>query len=154
MDRCSVYNQIQIKPEDQHKTSFICPWGTFTYKRMPFVLKNARATFQQAMSYAFHDINNIVQAYLDDIAAHSKKRAKHLDHLKSIFNRCQKYKIHLNPHKCIFYVVSISLLRFIVSKFGIMVDPLKVEAISICPLQKWVVRSKVCKENLIFYVGA
>ena len=31
MDRFSRYNQIQIKPEDQHKTAFICPWGTFAY---------------------------------------------------------------------------------------------------------------------------
>jgi hypothetical protein len=40
------YNKIQIKPEDQHKTRFICPWGTFTYRKMPLGLKNAGATFQ------------------------------------------------------------------------------------------------------------
>ena len=45
MDGFSGYNQIQIKPEDQHKTTFICPWGTFAYRNMPFGLKNARATF-------------------------------------------------------------------------------------------------------------
>ena len=31
MDGFSRYNQIQIKPEDQHKTAFIYPWGTFAY---------------------------------------------------------------------------------------------------------------------------
>ena len=36
MDGFSGYNQIQIKPEDQHKTAFICPWGTFSYQKMPF----------------------------------------------------------------------------------------------------------------------
>ena len=36
MDGFSGYNQIQIKPEDQHKTAFICPWGTFAYKEIPF----------------------------------------------------------------------------------------------------------------------
>ena len=46
MDDFSGYNQIQIKPEDQHKTTFICPWGTFAYRKMPFGLKNSRATFQ------------------------------------------------------------------------------------------------------------
>jgi hypothetical protein len=39
MDGFSKYNQIQIKPEDQHKTNFICPWGTFTYRKIPFGLK-------------------------------------------------------------------------------------------------------------------
>ena len=46
MDGFSRYNQIQIKPEDQHKTAFICRWGTFSYWRMPFGLKNVGATFQ------------------------------------------------------------------------------------------------------------
>jgi hypothetical protein len=46
MDGFSGYNQIQIKPEDQHKTNFICPWGTFAYCNMPFGLKNDVATFQ------------------------------------------------------------------------------------------------------------
>ena len=46
MDGFSGYNQIQIKLEDQHKTTFICPWGTFAYKKIPFGLKNARETFQ------------------------------------------------------------------------------------------------------------
>jgi hypothetical protein len=41
MDDFSAYNQIQIKPKDQHKTTFICPWGTFAYRKMPFGLKNA-----------------------------------------------------------------------------------------------------------------
>jgi hypothetical protein len=38
MDGFLGYNQIQIKPEDQHKTNFICLWGTFAYRKMPFVL--------------------------------------------------------------------------------------------------------------------
>jgi hypothetical protein len=35
MDGFSRYNHIQIKPEDQHKTTFICPWGTFAYRKIP-----------------------------------------------------------------------------------------------------------------------
>jgi hypothetical protein len=66
-DGFSGYNQIQIKLEDQHKTAFICPWGTFPYRKMPFGLKNVGATFQQAMSFSFHDLKHIVEAYLDDL---------------------------------------------------------------------------------------
>jgi hypothetical protein len=61
MDGFFGHNQINIAPDDQHKTTFICPWGTFAYKKLPFGLKNAGATFQRAMSYAFHDIKHIVQ---------------------------------------------------------------------------------------------
>jgi hypothetical protein len=46
MDGFSGYNQIQIKPKDQHKMEFICPWGTFAYQKIPFNLKNTGATFQ------------------------------------------------------------------------------------------------------------
>ena len=41
----SGYNQIQIKPKDQHKMDFIFPWGTFVYRSMPFGLKKVGATF-------------------------------------------------------------------------------------------------------------
>jgi hypothetical protein len=81
MDVFSSYNQINIAPEDQHKTAFICPWGTFTYRKLPFGLKNAGATFQCAMSYAFHDIKHIVQPYLDNFSAHSLRRVDHPTHL-------------------------------------------------------------------------
>jgi hypothetical protein len=46
MDGFSGYNQINIAPADQEKTTFICPWGTFAYKKLPFGLKNVGATFQ------------------------------------------------------------------------------------------------------------
>ena len=104
MDGFSGYNQIQIKSEDQHKTAFICPWGTFAYKKMPFGLKNAKATLQRAMNFSFYDIKAIVEPYLDDLPAHSCKRIDHQGHLHLIFERCRYYKICLNPHKCIFYV--------------------------------------------------
>jgi hypothetical protein len=129
MDGFSGYNQINIVPADQHKTTFICPWGTFAYRKLPFGLKNAGATFQHAMSYAFHDIKHIVQPYLDDLPAHSMHRVDHPTHLRTIFLRCQFYHIRLNPHKCVFCIESDRLLGFIVSRQGIRVDPLKVEVI-------------------------
>ena len=45
MDGFSGYNQINISPADQHKMTFICLWGTFAYKKLPFGLKNGGATF-------------------------------------------------------------------------------------------------------------
>jgi hypothetical protein len=85
MDGFSGYNQINIIPADQHKPSFICPWVTFTYRKLPFGLKNVGATFQRSMSYAFHDIKHIVQPYLDDLPTHSMHRVDHPIHLRAIF---------------------------------------------------------------------
>jgi len=70
MDGFSDHNQINILPSNQHKTTFICPLGTFSYRKSLFYLKNFRENFQRAMNYAFHDIKPIVQPYLDNLPAH------------------------------------------------------------------------------------
>jgi hypothetical protein len=56
-------------------------------------------------------------------------RQDHSTHLRAIFVRCRYYRIHLNPHKCIFCVDSGCLFGFVVSIHDIRIDPLKVEAI-------------------------
>jgi hypothetical protein len=129
IDGFSGYNKINILPTDQQKTAFICPWGTFAYRKLPFGLKNVGATFQCAMSYDFHDIKHIVQPYLDNLLAHSMHPSDHPSYLQAIFLHCRFYRILLNPHKCVFCVEYGRLLGFIVSSQGIRVDPLKVEVI-------------------------
>jgi len=89
---------------------------------MPFGLKNFGATFQRAMSYAFHDLTHIILAYLDDLTERSKKRHDHLNDLRYVFEICRQINIRLNPHKCIFCLPSGRLHDFIVSKNGIQVD--------------------------------
>ena len=56
-------------------------------------------------------------------------RVDHPDHLRLVFEWCNRYQIQLNPQKCIFCVKVGRLLGFIMSKEGIRVDPLKVEEI-------------------------
>jgi hypothetical protein len=62
VDRFSGYNQIQIKLEDQHKMTFICPWGTFAYQKMSFSIKNTEETLQHVITFPFNDIKNIFEA--------------------------------------------------------------------------------------------
>jgi hypothetical protein len=133
MDGFSGYNQINILPQVQHKMTFICPWGTFAYKKLPFGLKNIGATFQHAMSYAFHDIKSIVKPYLDHLSEKTQWCQDHMDHLQQIFMHCRHYNIQLNPHKCIFGVESGRLLGFIVANDGIHFNPLKVKEITNLP---------------------
>jgi hypothetical protein len=145
MDGFSRYNQINIVPADQHKTYFIFPWGTFAYRKLPFSLKNVGATFQRAMSYAFHDIKHIVKPYINDLPTHSMHSVDHPIHLRAIFLRCRFYHIGLNPHKFIFCVESGPLLGFIVLRQGIRVDSLKFGRFSISLLLPCFANYKVCK---------
>ena len=81
------------------------------------------------MTLIFHDLKLIIEVFLDDLAAHSRQRMRHSYHLRLVFERCRHYQVRLNPHKCIFCMKVGCLLGFIISKEGIRVDPLKVEAI-------------------------
>jgi hypothetical protein len=93
MESFSAYNQIQIKPKDQHKMMFIFPFGTFSYWKIPFGLKNVGETFQHAMTFYFYNLKHIVEPYLDDLVAHSRKRVDHSDHLQLVFERFRYYHI-------------------------------------------------------------
>jgi hypothetical protein len=54
-------------PEDHEKTAFTCPFGTFAYRRMPFGLCNASATFQWCMISIFSDIvERFMEIFMDD----------------------------------------------------------------------------------------
>jgi hypothetical protein len=68
--------------------------------------------------------------YLDDITIYSQNRNEKVDHLRQIFDRCRRCGISLNPKKTFFAITEGKLLGFIISKFGIIIDPERTKAIS------------------------
>ena len=62
LDGYSGYNQILVAPEDQEKTNFTCPYGTFAYRMMPFGLCNALVTFQRCMMAIF---SNMIEDFME-----------------------------------------------------------------------------------------
>ena len=69
LDGYSGYNQVAIFPEDQEKTTFTCPFGTFAYRRMPFGLCNAPATFQRCMLAIFSDMaEKYLEVFMDNFS--------------------------------------------------------------------------------------
>jgi hypothetical protein len=100
LDGFSGYNQVVVHPEDQEKTTFTTPWGTFMYAKMPFGLMNVGAIFQRAMDIEFlEEKDRYVVIYLDDITVFSKIDPDHLQHLRKVFLKCKKFGISLNPKK-------------------------------------------------------
>jgi hypothetical protein len=74
-------------------------------------------------------IGRNIEAYIDDEVVKSRKHVDLLDDLKETFDNLRKYKIMLNPKKCVFGVSSGKLLGYMVSSRGIDMNPKKVEAI-------------------------
>ena len=130
LDGYSGYFQIEIDLEDQEKTTFTCPFGTFTYRRMPFGLCNAPATFQRCMLSIFSDmVERIMEVFMDDITVYGSSYEECLLHLEAVLQRCIEKDLVLNWEKCHFMVQQGIVLGHIISKNGIEVDKVKVELI-------------------------
>ncbi|KAH9792219.1 hypothetical protein KPL71_004032 [Citrus sinensis] len=124
----SGYNQIAIAPEDQEKTIFTCPYGTFAFRIMPFGLCNAPATFQRCMMSIFSDIvEQALEVFIDDFSIFGDTYNDCLHNLEEVLKGCEMTNLVLNWEKCHFMVQEGIVLGHKISKDGIEVDKAKIE---------------------------
>ncbi|CAN6677832.1 unnamed protein product [Malus baccata var. baccata] len=134
LDGYSGYNQIVIAPDDQEKTTFTCPFGTFAYRRMPFDLCNAPATFQRCMVSIFSDyVERIIAIFMDDFSVFGNSFDNCLDNLTLILKHCVETNLVLNWEKCHFMVKQGIVLGHIISERGIEVDKSKIDLVRYLP---------------------
>ena len=128
------YFQIEIVAEDQEKTTFTCPFGTYAYRRMPFGMCNAPATFQRCMLSIFSDmVERIIEVYMDDITVYGGSFEECLINLETVLHRCIEKNLVLNLENCHFMVNQGIVLGNIISEKGIKVDKAKIDLISKLP---------------------
>ncbi|CAN6542439.1 unnamed protein product [Malus baccata var. baccata] len=121
-------------PEDQEKTTFTCPFGTFAYRRMPFGLCNAPATFQRCMMSIFSDyVEKIIEVFMDDFSVFGDSFDDFLHNLSLILKRCVETNLVLNWEKCHFMVKQGIVLGHIISENGIEVDKSKIDLVRHLP---------------------
>ncbi|GJX49887.1 reverse transcriptase domain-containing protein, partial [Tanacetum coccineum] len=131
LDGFSGYFQIPIDPNDQEKTTFTCPYGTFAYRRMPFGLCNAPGTFQRCMMAIFHDmIEKTMEVFMDDFSVFGSSFSTCLTHLEKMLKRCEDTNLALNWEKSHFMVKEGIVLGHKISKSGIEVDRAKIDVIA------------------------
>ncbi|CAN6573248.1 unnamed protein product [Malus baccata var. baccata] len=134
LDGYSGYNQIVIALNDQEKTTFTCPFGTFAYRRMPFGLCNAPATFQRCMVSIFSNyVERIIEIFMDDFSVFGNSFDNCLDNLTLILKRCVETNLVLNWEKCHFMVKQGIVLGHIISERGIEVDKSKIDLVRYLP---------------------
>ena len=134
LDGYTGYNQITIAPEDQEKTTFTCPYGTFAFRKMPFGLCNAPATFQRSMMAIFSDmVEKFIEVFMDDFSIFGESYDHCLSNLVKVLQRCVETNLVLNWEKCHFMVKEGIVLGHKVSDQGIEVDQAKIETIEKLP---------------------
>ena len=139
LDGYSGYNQIEITLEDQEKTTFTCPFGTFSFRKMPFGLCNSLGTFQWCMMGSFSDmIEHILEIFMDYFSVFGDSYEGCLENLRRVLQRCKEKNLVLNWEKCHFMVTQGIVLGHIVSRKGIEVDKEKVKLIPNLPTSKCV----------------
>nr|GEU98193.1 reverse transcriptase domain-containing protein [Tanacetum cinerariifolium] len=130
LDGFSGYFQIPINPNDKEKTTFICPFGTNAYRRIPFGLCNAPTTFQRCMLAIFHDmIEEFIKVFMDDFSVFGNSFDKCLNSLDKILQHCKDAHLVLNWEKCHFMVKERIVLGHKVPGTGLEVDKTKINII-------------------------
>jgi len=91
---------------------------------MPFGLKNAGATYQRLMDKVLAPmLGRNVYAYVDDMVVASRDKTQHAADLEELFVTISKYRLKLNPEKCVFGVEAEKFLGFLLTERGIVANP-------------------------------
>ena len=91
------YNQIPVAAEDQEKTTFTCPYGTFAYRKMPFGLCNACSIFQRCMMAIFFDmVEDFIKKFINDFSISGSSFDHCLHNLDLVLERCEETNLMLN----------------------------------------------------------
>ncbi|XP_070032352.1 uncharacterized protein [Nicotiana tomentosiformis] len=121
---------IAIALEEKEKTTFMCPYGTYAFKRMAFGLCNALAPFQRCMmAIVTSMVERFVEVFMYEFSVFRYSFDNCLMNLDKVLARCEETNLVLNWEKCHFMVREGIVLGHKVSKNGLLVDKAKVEEI-------------------------
>ncbi|XP_066596240.1 uncharacterized protein [Prorops nasuta] len=131
LDLSEAYFQVPMEESSKSVTAFTVPGrGLFQFKRMPFGLTGAPATFQRLLDKIITpDMEPHAFAYLDDIIIVTQTFSEHLEWLDKIFKRIIAAGLLINPDKSEFCKTSVTYLGFIVDHRGLSTDPEKIRPI-------------------------
>lgn len=131
LDIKAAYWQIPLHPDSRQYTAFTVPnRGLFEFRRLPFGLTTAPSVFQRIIDRVIGaDLDPYVFTYLDDIIIITPTFEKHLEIIELVFERLHNAGFKLNQDKCQFCRPELKYLGYVVNKYGLHVDPDKIQAI-------------------------
>jgi hypothetical protein len=127
LDCYSGYHLIWMRKEDEPKTSFITPSGTYCYLLMPEGFKDASGSLSKMKTKVLStQLGRNVLTYVDDIIVRSTKQQSHISDLQDTFANFRRIGLKLNCEKCVFRVKKGKFLGYLVSTKGIEANPYKI----------------------------
>ena len=99
IDMSKGFWQISMEEGSKAKTAFTVSSGCYQFKRMPFRLMNAAATFNRVMRKMLDGVQNI-EHFIDDVLTHTATWHDHIKALKELFQRVRKAELTIRPTKC------------------------------------------------------
>ena len=124
------YHQIDMDPSDIDKSVFITKEKHWAYKRMPFGLKTAPATFQRMMNNELSGLRETrCFVFLDDVVTCANSLVDYDRKQRDVFRKLRKYNFKLQPDKCEFFRTEVTFLGHKISEHGIKTDARKIESI-------------------------
>ncbi len=137
IDFSNAYMQVGIKPEDRHKTAFVCSEGLYEFTRMPFGIATAPSWFSKLMDQILCGLKNtFVTSYLDDVLIYSPTFELHCQHLKIVLDRIKQAGLKMNKSKCEFLRSELEFLGHHISRHGISPQQHKIRGIQELPVPK------------------
>ncbi|KAK3522991.1 hypothetical protein QTP86_010489 [Hemibagrus guttatus] len=113
------------------KTAFHTTHGHYEYRVMPFGLTNTSAVFQALINEVFQDLlGKWVIAYIDDILVYSTTMEEHVCHVGEVLSRLQRHHLYVKPEKCEFHRTTVTFLGYVISRQGVEMDAVKVQAVT------------------------
>ena len=131
IDLRSRYHQLKIKESDIPKSVFRTRYGHYEFLVMPFGLTNAPAALMDLMNRVFKAyLDKFMIVFIDDILIYSRNREEQAKHLRMVLRTLAKHRLYAKFYKCEFWLDSVQFLGHVISKYGLFIDPAKIEAVS------------------------
>ena len=132
LDAASGFWQIPLHPESSKLTTFITPFGRYSFKRLPFGITSAPEIFQRKMAETLNGLHGVA-VFMDDILVYGNTPEQHDQYLSKVLERIESTGLKLNKDKCVFRQEQLHFLGQVIDKAGVKPDPDKVKAIREMP---------------------
>ncbi len=128
LDANSGFWQVRLAKESHQLTTFITPFGWYSFKRLPFGISSAPELFQMRMCQILEGLEGVV-CHMDDILIFERSSEEHDMRTDAALRKIQNAGLTLNKKKSEFAKTEVKFLGHRLSSAGLQPDLDKLAAV-------------------------